>query len=103
MKVDDLFYNLEGSPAVDTITSIDCPKLGRDVGLFFIGHLIFGNVDEGAPFCASPLDLESDIHCPQFVEPWAGHLRPTRLIDRPHCEELEASLAKGYRLSCIIF
>ena len=38
---------------------IDCPKLGHDAGLLFIGHLAFGNMSEGAPFCVSPLDLET--------------------------------------------
>ena len=41
---------------------IDCPKLGRDVRLLFIGHLALGDVCEGAAFRASPFDLELDAH-----------------------------------------
>ena len=80
------------------LSTVDCPKLGSDVGLLFIGHLAFGDVCDGAPlFCASLFDLESDAHRARFIESRVVHLGPTCLMDRPHREEVKVSLSIGYQ------
>ena len=76
-------------------------KLGHDDSLLFVGHLAVGDVSEGAPFRASPFDLESDTHRARFVESRVVHFGQTRLMDRPHREEVKVSLSIGYR-PCLV-